>query len=503
MSVKSKLLPGCYANFPSKRNESLPGYLLRLSEANGYDDLFTMLKSLRVSGHLPRTKALLALMRDESALKTLGRISTGVTDSLMHFKLSPIGIDTAVMIRGCRVDFDAILDYYAQVCPICLAENGYARDDWDIATVSVCSHHNTILLDTCPDCGERLTWDRPSLMLCAKCGSDLRSWDARTASAEETEVSDDFSALAPFRISTGENVQTVMWDAMFRLFKTFALSTAQWALMDWPNRYLAKLSAEHRHEITRKLSETKKSGTYHLTEFSKFASERLVTLRIIPKQNIISEHTMEFLFSTAAIPRELAEAISYGGKPNLPQKGHEVFGNRPLTLRSVEEVRSFLAINEDTLAGLYKRGYTFPKKAEHEGVDIDEVLAAQRFLTDGLLSLEQFAVVVGTQLDAVDVRRLGLLKSWNPYNNLDMRLAVSDVVGTQCTLTNLADFEYPQTSANRASKPVNLNGKPLSVVIKAVALASCGGLSPFGWGPPYRWSDLIVDAGALESLSVS
>ena len=38
-------LPGCYKNFPQETGESLPGYLLRLSHANGYDGIADLLRA--------------------------------------------------------------------------------------------------------------------------------------------------------------------------------------------------------------------------------------------------------------------------------------------------------------------------------------------------------------------------------------------------------------------------------------------------------------------------
>lgn len=52
---------------------------------------------------------------------------------------------------------------HPQICPACVAANGWCSLDWDFSLSVVCLEHQCLLTDECPTCGKRLTWDRPSV----------------------------------------------------------------------------------------------------------------------------------------------------------------------------------------------------------------------------------------------------------------------------------------------------------------------------------------------------
>lgn len=72
-------------------------------------------------------------------------------------------------------------------CPLCLFEDAeaYFRKSWRLAFYTICSRHGNMMLDACPSCdapiaffrrelGSRATPTVDSLVLCHKCGFDLR-----------------------------------------------------------------------------------------------------------------------------------------------------------------------------------------------------------------------------------------------------------------------------------------------------------------------------------------
>jgi hypothetical protein len=52
---------------------------------------------------------------------------------------------------------------YPQICSICLMEDAYCRASWDLSLSTVCTRHQCLLVDACPTCGMRLTWERPAV----------------------------------------------------------------------------------------------------------------------------------------------------------------------------------------------------------------------------------------------------------------------------------------------------------------------------------------------------
>lgn len=70
-----------------------------------------------------------------------------------------------------------------QVCPECLHTTGYCRAAWDFSCYTVCEEHMTRMVDSCAACRRRLTWNRPSIDVCA-CGAYIRSVDGPRASKQ-------------------------------------------------------------------------------------------------------------------------------------------------------------------------------------------------------------------------------------------------------------------------------------------------------------------------------
>ena len=56
----------------------------------------------------------------------------------------------------------------ARLCWQCVRERGYCKASWLLRTVSRCADHG-LLMEACPRCGRRITWDRPAIDVCV-CG---------------------------------------------------------------------------------------------------------------------------------------------------------------------------------------------------------------------------------------------------------------------------------------------------------------------------------------------
>lgn len=136
--------------------ESLNGYLLRLSGANLYPNL----QAITRQACLPPTFASRAC--DLSGLAALSSIDVA---SLEH--LAPWSRNT-LFTELRQVDL-----IHPRVCVQCLDEYRGARQVWDILLYVACPRHNRLLVDRCATCEHRLSWRRPDLGSCA-CGSKLR-----------------------------------------------------------------------------------------------------------------------------------------------------------------------------------------------------------------------------------------------------------------------------------------------------------------------------------------
>lgn len=61
-----------------------------------------------------------------------------------------------------------------RVCPACLREVGYWRDDWDLPLSLGCRLHNRILIDRCQGCGVYMSFRRWRSIFHCHCGWDFR-----------------------------------------------------------------------------------------------------------------------------------------------------------------------------------------------------------------------------------------------------------------------------------------------------------------------------------------
>ena len=138
--------------------ESWPGYLLRLSNENGLRGLVSI-------------ATILGLTADRLLRNDIFEVSKG-----LQLLSPPVAIQDAQSNRG-------YLNMRTRVCSECLAGDKvpFVRARWDSPITLHCSHHRKLLVDTCPDCGHQLTYERGWIDRC-RCGAAMKSW--RSASAE-------------------------------------------------------------------------------------------------------------------------------------------------------------------------------------------------------------------------------------------------------------------------------------------------------------------------------
>lgn len=74
------------------------------------------------------------------------------------------------------------------VCPACLAESPYLRQQWEHAYVTACPQHHLQLVDQCDACGKHLAPERFYIGLCP-CGHELRNLPRVAATATQQWLS--------------------------------------------------------------------------------------------------------------------------------------------------------------------------------------------------------------------------------------------------------------------------------------------------------------------------
>lgn len=130
-------------------NESLQGYLLRLSGANGYASPF-WLRELEPS--------LQCMSMEVSVVEALTRLTgyTSIGDVLKWGREFPRKYHTLS----------------PRVCILCLKEQRHLDYLWEIGFATVCPYHGVFLTDYCSSCSAPLSWSRGDIDRC-KCGREL------------------------------------------------------------------------------------------------------------------------------------------------------------------------------------------------------------------------------------------------------------------------------------------------------------------------------------------
>jgi TniQ len=157
-----------------KPTESLVGYLLRLTEANGYPNTHYMLADRgKYRFGEPISIHLLASITNWSA-RLLRPISFRSKD------------DKAGVILGQSISKAEMNTAMAPICPRCISEKGFMEAHFSLSVMTFCPEHR-VIIKVCPGCSKPLTWKRPKLLQC-NCGQALTHAEAQEVSTAAVEL---------------------------------------------------------------------------------------------------------------------------------------------------------------------------------------------------------------------------------------------------------------------------------------------------------------------------
>lgn len=227
-------------------DESFVGYLLRLTEMNGYQTLSWILQITGIRSYL---QSKLSFAFDDSLdLTPLAHLSgidkTSLASLLYHSVNDPRRKMGEYSVFGSAVAQYMIRLQYPKVCPTCLSEAGYARKIWELAPVTACPTHNCLLIDECPNCTKRISWARRSVSKC-QCGFDWREYQTSAVKAAELEVVRRIYLLCNLSVSAAQtscNVNTNPLDTLnLRHFLSvlFFVASQYAGLIDTKGKHLA------------------------------------------------------------------------------------------------------------------------------------------------------------------------------------------------------------------------------------------------------------------------
>jgi len=143
--------------------ESLLGYLVRLTGANGYASPKDLYRLAGVAADRITVRGF-----DASMLASI----TGHPESACErIALTRLGSqpDTAFLL-GNKVKVTDLTLWYARVCPQCVAEKGFIEAHWLLGFMAACPVHRRAAVWYCEQCKARISWLRSGLLIC-QCGA--------------------------------------------------------------------------------------------------------------------------------------------------------------------------------------------------------------------------------------------------------------------------------------------------------------------------------------------
>ena len=145
--------------------ESAFGYMLRVSEENGYPSPTGM---MRFAG-LNQAEC----TRRDLVLRAMATITPFPYDELTARLDSFVPTDAATSSILLRQIFKAdAVGTESKFCPWCVNELGFIEAIWSLPLLTACTKHNCAVVYQCFACNKPIEWFRPTLLTCS-CGADL------------------------------------------------------------------------------------------------------------------------------------------------------------------------------------------------------------------------------------------------------------------------------------------------------------------------------------------
>lgn len=162
--------------------ESLLGYVLRVSESNGYISPWSVYSLAGMKSHEMRASRV--------RLEKLAVITNWPQQKLDAIAYSaPAGRPRWSRLLGHPVLPQDLNLTYPRICPQCVREKGIIEAHWDLALMVACPIHTCLALSTCPKCGDALKRFRPGLLEC-KCGGNLLEGEPHSITDAEASLLD-------------------------------------------------------------------------------------------------------------------------------------------------------------------------------------------------------------------------------------------------------------------------------------------------------------------------
>lgn len=474
-------------------DESLGGYVIRLGEKNIVMSPSWLLQHMKDQARCPvdsaavtaRDRRLISVVESMAGLPAHSLLNKGFVDFTIGE--AQYGIDPAWAKRP----LDAYQRHHPMVCPACLEEVTYARKLWDLAHLPVCTQHGLALIDTCPNCGKRLSWKRIKVAHCGDCGADLRQAARVNVDPEVTELAS--LSLSHIPLGTEAHTELLSPEDLYRLVRLRALMKPGHGLEEALKENFIKLPLGDRLQALSLIAEAWNGRFLDSAHIRQILLENWRHLEAL-NANFHIRRELRRWVDTADLDDPVAGMILHDTPDADADKAYHLYSGNPPRFTDPQEIARFLGVEQPLLECLrwrYLLKYPTPRYLAY---DADDVLECRDFLDD-LMTPEEVDLIVGAPGISRMLEQSRLIEPWcrlaekpcyapdslaNLFRAMLVKVLPKPAQGDALTLGQLAE--------GNPDRLMELITRVLSGTVRAVH-----------WAAPYRLVDLVVLEGN-ESL---
>jgi hypothetical protein len=161
--------------------ESILGYVLRLSEKNGYLSPWSVYHLAGMKQKEMKTTGI--------RVEKLAPIASCPISELTQIAFTSARNRRLPQLLGHRLTPTDLNVAQPKLCPQCVAEKGFIEAHWHLELMVACPVHECLTISECPKCGKRLRWFRPGLLEC-ECGANLLEYEMPAIPQPEASLLD-------------------------------------------------------------------------------------------------------------------------------------------------------------------------------------------------------------------------------------------------------------------------------------------------------------------------
>ena len=479
------------------RDESVRDFITRLDEANGYGghSVVRAVLAERIGHAMPTTTSVVC---DGTALAALEALAEQPAGSLRreHWRPMDSAAGPYFYVRGAPIPRDALMVEHAQVCPRCLAENGYGREDWELSAVTVCVHHGTSLVDACPSCGLEIELQRPGVCICSRCAGDLRLAPTMPVHAAEVVLADYVAALAPYRLRVfGETVLDPA-ESLYALCRAMHVDAFQPVKTRGMRAcHFNRLPIAERRAATRRVAAALDGNAIDAALLHNELLGRVAHRLPYMNKGVAMESVVHSLAQDDHLTVEARRALSYGSLASGAQTPVDAFGLRLPLIQDDEAAQLLLGCAAEDWAWLNEQ-VGLARSGELDTFDAESLLAARKRL-DKLVTaewLDQRMKVPGL---------VNRLRSANVLQDVAFRAGGCDLDGVVRVLDRLkevSDICNADTSALVRVVDAVETERLADAYAFVLSSALRSALQRFAWQAPFGLNDLWVGPSDMDAL---